>query len=55
MTQSILSAQGLACERGERLLFKNLGFELAEGEALLVRGGNGHGKTSLLRILCGLS
>jgi len=55
MTQSILSAHGLACERGERLLFKNLGFELAEGEALLVRGANGHGKTSLLRILCGLS
>jgi heme exporter protein A len=51
----MLFANDLACERGERLLFKNLGFELAEGEALLVRGGNGHGKTSLLRILCGLS
>jgi heme exporter protein A len=55
MTLSMLSAHDLACERGERLLFKNLGFELGEGEALLVRGGNGHGKTSLLRILCGLS
>lgn len=51
----MLFADNLACERGERLLFKNLGFELGEGEALLVRGGNGHGKTSLLRILCGLS
>ncbi|HET9463858.1 MAG TPA: cytochrome c biogenesis heme-transporting ATPase CcmA [Thiobacillus sp.] len=51
----MLSANELACERGERLLFKNLGFELGNGEALLVRGGNGHGKTSLLRILCGLS
>ena len=51
----MLFANDLACERGERLLFKNLGFELGEGEALLVRGGNGHGKTSLLRILCGLS
>jgi heme exporter protein A len=51
----MLSAHELTCERGERLLFKNLGFELANGEALLVRGGNGHGKTSLLRILCGLS
>lgn len=50
-----LSAHGLACERGERLLFKNLNFDLGAGEALLVRGGNGHGKTSLLRILCGLS
>lgn len=53
--QSMLSAHDLACERGERLLFRNLGFELENGEALLVRGGNGHGKTSLLRILCGLS
>jgi len=51
----MLTANELACERGERLLFKNLGFELGHGEALLVRGGNGHGKTSLLRILCGLS
>lgn len=51
----MLFANDLSCERGERLLFKNLGFELGEGEALLVKGGNGHGKTSLLRILCGLS
>jgi heme exporter protein A len=55
MTPSMLSAHELACERGERLLFKNLDIELGNGEALLVRGGNGHGKTSLLRILCGLS
>lgn len=51
----MLSAHELACERGERLLFRNLGFKLGNGEVLLVRGGNGHGKTSLLRILCGLS
>ena len=51
----MLSIHDLACERGERLLFRNLDFELATGEALLVRGGNGRGKTSLLRILCGLS
>jgi heme exporter protein A len=51
----MLSAHDLACERGERLLFHKLGFELASGEALLVCGGNGRGKTSLLRILCGLS
>lgn len=51
----MLVAHELACERGGRLLFRNLDFELNEGEALLVRGGNGHGKTSLLRILCGLS
>ena len=51
----MLSANELVCERGERVLFRNLGFELGEGEALLVGGGNGRGKTSLLRILCGLS
>jgi heme exporter protein A len=51
----MLSVHDLACERGERLLFRDLGFELGNGEALLVRGGNGRGKTSLLRILCGLA
>lgn len=51
----VLSAEGLACERSEHTLFHGLGFELDSGEALLVRGGNGRGKTSLLRILCGLS
>lgn len=51
----LLSAHSLACERGERRLFEGLSFDLGRGEALLVRGGNGHGKTSLLRILCGLS
>lgn len=55
MKSATFTAHDLACERGERLLFRQLGFELANGEALLVRGGNGHGKTSLLRILCGLS
>lgn len=55
MTPGLLSAEDLACERGERLLFRDLAFELGQGEALLVRGGNGYGKTSLLRILCGLA
>lgn len=55
MTSAVLTVHELACERSERLLFKGMGFQLGEGEALLVRGGNGHGKTSLLRILCGLS
>lgn len=51
----MLSVHELACQRGERLLFRDLGFQLGSGEVLLVRGGNGRGKTSLLRILCGLS
>jgi heme exporter protein A len=55
MTPPVLSAHDLACERSERALFRGLGFDLGAGEALWVRGGNGHGKTSLLRVLCGLS
>ena len=45
----------LACTRGDRLLFEALDFELGAGEALRVAGANGSGKTSLLRLLCGLA
>jgi heme exporter protein A len=45
----------LACRRGSRLLFKALSFELHPGEALWLRGQNGRGKTSLLRLAAGLS
>ena len=41
--------------RGERQLFDRLGFRLESGGLLYLRGANGAGKTSLLRILCGLS
>lgn len=50
----MLLVQGLACLRGERLLFKNVGFELKAGGLLYVLGENGSGKSSLLRMLCGL-
>ncbi len=50
----MLAAQGLACLRGDRLLFKNVGFELQAGGLLYVLGENGSGKSSLLRLLCGL-
>jgi len=50
----MLTAQGLACLRGDRLLFKNVGFELNSGGLLYVLGENGSGKSSLLRMLCGL-
>jgi len=50
-----LRAQQLACTRGERTLFDGVDFELQQGEALRVVGNNGSGKTSLLRILCGLA
>jgi heme exporter protein A len=50
----LLSAHDLACERSERLLFQRLNFSLGKAQLLLVQGGNGQGKTSLLRLLIGL-
>jgi len=51
----MLTAIDLACIRGDRRLFAGLGFTLEPGGRLHVTGENGSGKTSLLRILCGLS
>lgn len=50
----MLEAADLRCERGGRVLFERLSFRLAAGEFLRVSGANGSGKTSLLRVLCGL-
>jgi len=50
----MLEAASLDCERGGRLLFRGLSFALKEGDLLRIAGTNGRGKTSLLRILCGL-
>lgn len=50
----MLEASNLECVRGDRTLFSKLGFTLGGGELLRVAGANGSGKTSLLRILCGL-
>jgi heme exporter protein A len=50
----LLSVHDLACERSERLLFTCMNFGLTGGQLLLVQGGNGQGKTSLLRLLTGL-
>jgi heme exporter protein A len=44
----------LACDRGSRQLFANLSLRVDPGNLLRVRGANGTGKTSLLRMLCGL-
>lgn len=46
-------ARGLACVRGGRLVFRDLNFEIAAGNLLVVEGPNGSGKTSLLRVLAG--
>ena len=51
----MLETTGLACERGSRRLFSDLSFALGAGGLLHVRGANGSGKTSLLRILAGLT
>jgi heme exporter protein A len=50
----MIEAVDLTCERGERLLFSGLSFSAENGTLLRIAGPNGTGKTSLLRIMCGL-
>ena len=50
----MLEARQLECTRGDRRLFSDLNFTLSRGQLLRVAGANGSGKTSLLRIMCGL-
>jgi heme exporter protein A len=49
-----LCAENLTCTRGERTIFSDLSFVVTAGEALLVTGRNGAGKSSLLAIVAGL-
>lgn len=51
----LLTAENLACRRGERLLFRRLSFRLEAGAACHVTGANGAGKTTLIRALAGLT
>lgn len=50
-----LALVDVACRRGDRVLFSGLSETLAAGELLWLRGGNGRGKTSLLRLVAGLA
>lgn len=51
----MFSVSNLSCSRGDKRLFSGVSFELQAGEWLHLEGGNGVGKTSLLRLACGLS
>jgi len=51
----MLRVSKLSCSRGHKPLFADVSFELKAGQALHLEGDNGVGKTSLLRIVCGLS
>ena len=50
-----LSVNGLTLSRGPRLLFASLSWKLSSSQAMVLRGNNGSGKTSLLRVLAGLT
>jgi heme exporter protein A len=53
-TEPRFSARRLECIRDDRRLFSDLSFSLESGQALILEGQNGSGKTSLLRIICGI-
>ncbi|MFY7859000.1 MAG: heme ABC exporter ATP-binding protein CcmA [Limnohabitans sp.] len=55
MASWVLTAMDLACQKAQRTLFEGVSFSVPSGSWLHIEGGNGCGKTSLLRILCGLA
>ena len=50
-----LALKNLACARGDKLLFEGFSLEAASGEIVEIKGPNGIGKSSLLRIIAGLA
>ena len=55
MSEPLLQAVDLQCERDERILFRDLSFSILPGTVTRVEGPNGSGKTTLLRMLAGLN
>jgi heme exporter protein A len=51
----LLSAENITCIREDRILFEQLSLQINAGDIVQIEGSNGAGKTSLLRILAGLS
>lgn len=54
MSAAMLTLSGLSCVRGGRMLFTGVNLSLRAGEAGLLRGPNGTGKSSLIRVIAGL-
>ena len=50
----VISADNFSCDRGDKIVLKNVSFRICKGQILLIRGKNGSGKTTLLRALLGL-
>lgn len=55
MSETLLEARQLCCERDDRVLFRDLDVKVASGDIVRIAGPNGAGKTTLLRILAGLN
>ena len=51
---AVLTAEGVAVFRGERLVFRDVSLAVPVGGALILAGANGSGKSTLLRMLAGL-
>lgn len=50
-----LNAKGLTCERGGRIVFRDVSLSLKPGQLMQLTGPNGSGKSSLLRLIAGLN